>query len=61
MMEETTIISVIETEEGLKVKINEMAYGNIAIVGVIEKIKFSLLNNEYDEVTKINTNQKYDA
>lgn len=61
--EDKVIVSIKDTEEGLEVRINEGAYGNLAIVGLIEKIKMNLLYDnpptENKPVTVSNT--KYDA
>ena len=60
MLEETTILSLVETENGIEVKISEKAYGNIAVVGLIEKIKMTLLlEPETSVISK--GHQKYDA
>jgi len=65
MSEETTVLSIIEREEGLEVRVSEKAYGNLAIIGLIEQIKFNLLNIE-DAPQIVHTNQinkenKYNA
>ena len=44
MLDKNVVLSIIETDEGLEVHINHEAYGNIAVIGLIEKIKHSLLN-----------------
>jgi hypothetical protein len=64
-MSDKVLLSIIEKEDGLEVKIGEQAYGNIAIVGLLEKIKLNILSDipevvkEEKPVTK--TTQKYDA
>ena len=62
-MEDKVIIALIEKENGMEVRVNEGAYGNLAVVGLLEKIKFTLLEHEpvEREVAKINKDQKYDA
>ncbi len=63
-MSDKVVLSITEKEEGLEVKIGEQAYGNIAIVGLLEKIKFNLLA-EVPEVIKEEVapskKPKYDA
>jgi len=63
------IISITDTQDGLEVRINEGAYGNLAIVGVLEKLKHTLITCDAPEqeeeksaskVISINT-PKYDA
>lgn len=62
MSKETTLLSITETKQGLEVKISEKAYGNLAIIGLIEQIKFNLLNTEdTGEVDTLTKDQKYDA
>jgi hypothetical protein len=41
--ENKIIVSITDTEAGLEVRINEGAYGNLAIVGLLEKIKLAVL------------------
>ena len=41
--EDKIIVSIRDTEAGLEVRINEGAYGNLAIVGLLEKIKMAIL------------------
>ncbi len=66
-MEEKVFISIIEKEEGLEVRVNEAAYGNLPIIGLLEKIKMNLLaelpEENKKELTspKLDTKQKYDA
>lgn len=62
MSKETTVIAITETEQGLEVRISEKAYGNLAIIGLVEQIKFNLLNTEDTQMTDhINKDSKYDA
>lgn len=63
MSEKNVIISIAETSEGLEVRINEEAYDNLAIVGLLEKIKISLVNtNKLMKVdSKLTSLKKYDA
>ncbi len=44
--EDKVIVSIKDTDEGLEVRINEGAYGNLAIVGLLEKIKMSMDRRE---------------
>ena len=60
-MEDKVIISIIEKEEGLEVRVNEAAYGNLPIIGLLEKIKLNLLDHSESKVEPIDVNQKYDA
>jgi hypothetical protein len=65
-MEDKVIISIIEREEGLEVRLGENAYGNLPIIGLLEKIKLNLLSEPSDERTKEipfkpDPNKKYDA
>lgn len=60
--EDKVILSIKDTEDGLEVRINEAAYGNFAIVGLIEKIKLDILNgNTPDENQPVTFNKSYDA
>jgi hypothetical protein len=63
MSEKNVIISIAETSEGLEVRINEEAYDNLAIVGLLEKIKISLVstNNLMKVDSKLTSLKKYDA
>lgn len=67
---EQLIISITDTKDGLEVRINEGAYGNLAIVGVLEKLKHTLITSDgppeqeaeqaATKVISLNT-PKYDA
>lgn len=60
--EDKVILSIKDTKDGLEVRINEGAYGNFAIVGLIEKIKLDILNgNTPDETQPVTFNKSYDA
>lgn len=59
MSEDKVIISVTEKEEGLEVRMHESAYANLALVGLLEKIKMTILENE-PEAKPLNT-KNYDA
>jgi len=67
MDNEKVILSLIENEEGIEVQINEKAYGNFAVIGLLERIKLTLLNEQEPTVQEIkavkaNPNaNKYDA
>jgi hypothetical protein len=62
-MEDKMLLSVEATESGLQIKIDEDAYGNLALVGVLEKIKLTLVTEEAPDVRPDlpNSSQKYDA
>ena len=65
-MEEKVFISIIEKEEGIEVRVSENAYGSLPIIGLLEKIKLSLLTQLPEEASKVESinqpsNQKYDA
>lgn len=66
-MEEKVFISIIEKEDGLEVRVNEGAYGNLAIIGLLEKIKINLLADMPEEKSMIpdepksKSKPKYDA
>lgn len=61
--EDKVILSIRDTESGLEVRINEGAYGNYAIVGLLEKIKLDILdgNMPADTEQPVNFNKSYDA
>lgn len=60
------MLSIVETEEGMEVHINEKAYGNFGLVGLIEQIKLNLLSEseirpeKKEKISEI-IPQKYDA
>jgi hypothetical protein len=62
-MENELVISILNTEEGMEVRIGKEAYGNLAIVGLLEKIKLSLLDEALPSETKKSKSTKtnYDA
>jgi len=59
------MISITEKEEGLEVRVSEESYGNLAIIGLLEKIKLNLLADLPEEtkekIAKKDPKQKYDA
>ena len=63
MANDKVILSITETERGLEVRIHEEAYGNIALVGLLEKLKMNILLDEDSETItkKVKTGKKYDA
>jgi hypothetical protein len=66
MAEKSIMLSIVETEQGMEVHINEKAYGNLGLVGLIEQIKLSLLSDsdmksEKREKISESTSQRYDA
>lgn len=48
-MENKVLISITEREEGLEIRVGEECYGNIALIGLLEKIKFNLLSELPEE------------
>lgn len=63
-MSDKVLISISEKENGLEVKIGEEVYGNLAIVGLLEKIKLNILEglNEERQVLEVaKKSTKYDA
>jgi len=64
-MSDKTLISITEKEKGLEVRLHEEAYGNLALIGLLEKIKLNILDSLPDdkelEESKATTKQKYDA
>jgi len=63
-MEDRTIIAINITRDGLEVRMTEDAYGNLGLIGLLEKIKINLLQEmpETREVLENNkSTQKYDA
>jgi hypothetical protein len=67
-MENTVLLSIEVKQEGLEVKVKDEAYGNLALVGLLEKIKLELISkNNYssseEELIEESTmsNQSYDA
>lgn len=61
MSEETIILSLVETDNGIEVHLNEKAYENFAVIGLIEKIKFDLLQKPFPNVQKVSNSNEYDA
>ena len=49
-MEKIEILSVHATEYGLDVKLHSSAQGNLALIGLLEKIKLTLLEQLGDSV-----------
>ena len=64
-MSDKVLISITEKEKGLEVRLHEEAYGNLALIGLLEKIKLNILDSLPDdkelEESKVSTKQKYDA
>ena len=62
-MKNELVISISNTEEGIEVRVGEEAYGNLAIVGLLEKIKLSLLDEALPSNIKKSkpTKTNYDA
>lgn len=63
IMDDKLIISISNTENGIEVRVGEEAYGNLAIVGLLEKIKIGLLDEALptDPKKSKSTKTKYDA
>ena len=63
IMDDKLIISISNTENGIEVRVGEEAYGNLAIVGLLEKIKISLLDEALPTYPKKSkpAKTKYDA
>jgi hypothetical protein len=64
--EKSIMLSIIETEEGMEIHINEKAYKNYGLIGLIEQIKLNLLSDsgiktEKKEKNSETISQKYDA
>jgi hypothetical protein len=63
-MSDKVLISITEKEKGLEVRLHEEAYGNLALIGLLEKIKLNILDSlpeDKELEAKPSTNQKYDA
>jgi hypothetical protein len=64
-MSDKSLLSITEKEKGLEVRLHEEAYGNLALIGLLEKIKMTILDSlpedKEPEESKVTTKQKYDA
>lgn len=65
-MEEVVLLSINVKEEGLEVKLKEDAYGNLALVGLLEKIKLEIISERTERIPMeddelLMANQKYNA
>ena len=64
-MSDKVLLSITEKEEGLEVRVGENAHGNLALIGLLEKLKLNLLDNFVEEKElsdkAVKTIQKYDA
>jgi hypothetical protein len=62
-MDDKLIISISNTENGIEVRVGEEAYGNLAVVGLLEKIKIGLLDEAVPTDPKKSkpAKTKYDA
>jgi hypothetical protein len=64
-MSDKSLLSITEKEKGLEVRLHEEAYGNLALIGLLEKIKLTILDSlpedKEPEESKVTTKQKYDA
>jgi len=45
-MEDKVLLSVSVVDGGLEIKISEDSYGNLALIGVLEKIKLALITEQ---------------
>lgn len=64
MSDKAVIVSITEAEDGVEVRVHEQAYGNAHIIGILERIKYSLLSEDPVELNKevrVQSDQKYDA
>jgi hypothetical protein len=64
-MSDKVLVSITEKEDGIEVRVAEDAYGNLAVIGLLERIKYNIIEGAPVEVekkdTSIPTKQKYDA
>jgi hypothetical protein len=64
-MSDKVLISISEKEDGIEVRVAEEAYDNLAVIGLLEKIKYTLIEGVPAEAEKkdtiVTTKQKYDA
>ena len=64
-MSDKLLVSIIEKPDGIEVRVAEDAYDNLAVIGLLERIKYNLIEGapieEEKENKPINTKQKYDA
>lgn len=60
-MSDKVLISITEKEDGLEVQVNEGAYGNLAVVGLLEKIKLTLMTESSGIAVPIIKSGDYDA
>jgi hypothetical protein len=64
-MSDKILISISEKEDGIEVRVAEEAYDNLALIGLLERLKYNLLdgmpveNNQKE--SSIITKQNYDA
>ena len=64
-MSDKVLISITEKESGIEVRVAEEAYDNLALIGLLERLKYNLLdgmpieNNQKE--SSIITKQNYDA
>jgi len=65
-IKDKVLISIVAREDGLEVKVAEDAYGNLGVVGLLERIKLNILAELAEEKEMIPSvenkpTQKYDA
>ena len=63
-MKDKVLLSVSVVNEGLEIKISEDSYGNLALVGVLEKIKLALITEQGTDALiepNYSSKQTYDA
>lgn len=59
--EEKTLLAISVTNDGLEVRMTEEVYGNLALVGLLERIKMTILEKEEAEPAVVKSSQSYDA
>jgi hypothetical protein len=64
-MSDKVLLSITEKDKGLEVRLGEQAYGNLAVVGLLEKIKLTILESEPSDdeliAETLGKVKKYDA
>jgi hypothetical protein len=64
-MSDKVLLSITEKDQGLEVRLGEQAYGNLAVVGLLEKIKLTILESEPSDneiiAATLDKDKKYDA
>lgn len=65
-MKDKTIINISEKDGELEIKVSEIAYGNLVIIGALERIKHTLLTEDPEDlleqrISNVTKNKRYDA